>query len=153
MRQTIGLGFIGISLPWPLTYDLDHQTRPRCHQGQSLYQISWPYVELSGLESANRQTGRQTDTHTHTDGTVSITFNADAGGKKGNEIDKKQCHSYESLNYSCLIPCVCSCQAIHSSRTGTDPSTSRFSGYTDAVLHSSHFYAWQSLEECSHSAK
>ena len=31
--------------PWPLTYDLEHQTCPRYYQGQPLYQISWPYVK------------------------------------------------------------------------------------------------------------
>ena len=35
-------------------------------------------------ESAERQTDGQTDTHTHTDGTDSITSTADAGGNKSN---------------------------------------------------------------------
>ena len=45
-----------------LTYDLDLRTCPRYYQGQSLYQISWPYAKRFSRESANWQT----HTHTHT---------------------------------------------------------------------------------------
>ncbi len=54
------------SWPWPLTYDLDQQTRLRYYQRQSLYQISWPYVEQFGRESANKQTHTHIHTHTQT---------------------------------------------------------------------------------------
>ncbi len=70
--------------PWPLTYDRDHQTCPRGHQGQSLYQILWPYVNWFSLESVHKlththtQTDRQTDRQT--DHSVFITSTADAGG-------------------------------------------------------------------------
>ena len=40
------------SWPWPLTYDLDLQTRPRYYQGQCLYQFSGPYVKPFNRESA-----------------------------------------------------------------------------------------------------
>ncbi len=65
--------------PWPLTYDLDLRTCPRYHQGQSMYQISWPYAKRFSRESAINW---QTDRHTHTDGSVFITSTADAGGNK-----------------------------------------------------------------------
>ncbi len=39
--------------------DLDLQTRPRYYQGQSMYQISWPYAKQFSCESANWQTARQ----------------------------------------------------------------------------------------------
>ena len=64
------------SWPWPLTYDLDQQTHSRYYQCQPLYQISWPCVKWFGCESANKQT----HTHRHTNGSVSISSTADAGG-------------------------------------------------------------------------
>ena len=60
--------------PWPLTSDLDHQTNLRYHQGQSLYQILWPYINPFNRENANKQI------RTHTNGSVSITLTAHAGG-------------------------------------------------------------------------
>ncbi len=57
-----------------LTFDLDHQTHPRFYQGQSLYQILWPYVNQFSCESAHKLTD------THTNGSVLITSTADAGG-------------------------------------------------------------------------
>ncbi len=79
MCQTIGQGLVSVNSnkktlkktfltwwPWPLTYDLEHQNCPRCHQGQSLYQISWPYIKRFSCESANRQTHWHTHTYTHT---------------------------------------------------------------------------------------
>ena len=66
--------------PWPLTYDLDHQSRPRFYQGQSLCQILWPNIKWFGRESADILTHRQT--HIHTEGSVFLTSTADAGGKK-----------------------------------------------------------------------
>ncbi len=50
--------------PWPLSYDLDHQTRPRCHQGQSLCQILWLYINQFYRESAHTLTHRHTHTQT-----------------------------------------------------------------------------------------
>ncbi len=55
--------------PWPLTYDLDHQTRLRLYQGQSLYQLYCQYIKRFGCDSANEQTDRkmerQKDTQKH----------------------------------------------------------------------------------------
>ena len=61
--------------PWPLTYDPDHQTHPRYHQGQSPRQILASYVKRFNRESAEWQTDA------HTDGTDFIPSTADAGGK------------------------------------------------------------------------
>ncbi len=47
--------------PWPLTYDLDLWTHLRYCQGQSLHQISGPYIERFSRENANRRTDGQTD--------------------------------------------------------------------------------------------
>ncbi len=44
-----------------LTYDLDHRTHLRYHQGQSLHQILGPYVKRFRRERAEWQTHRQTD--------------------------------------------------------------------------------------------
>ncbi len=78
--HTMGQDFIwGYSnqktLLWPLIYDLDHRTRPRFHQCQSLYQFWCPYIKRFGRESAD-----YTQTDRHTNGTDSITSTADAGG-------------------------------------------------------------------------
>ena len=42
-----------------LTYDLNHPTWPRFHQGQSLYHVLCPYIKWLGSESANELTDRR----------------------------------------------------------------------------------------------
>ena len=71
--------------PWPLTYDLDHRTRSRYHQGQSLY-MTIPHDHTSNGSAMRALTDRQTHTHTHTDGSVSIPSTADGGGKKSRDL-------------------------------------------------------------------
>ncbi len=50
--------------PWPLTYDLDPQTRSRYCQDTPSYQLSRPYVERISRESVNRRTDTQMDRQT-----------------------------------------------------------------------------------------
>ncbi len=38
--------------PWPLTYDFDLRTHPRCHQWWCSYQIVGPYIKRFNCESA-----------------------------------------------------------------------------------------------------
>ncbi len=61
-----------------LTYDLDHRTWPRCHEGSSPYRNLCPYVKRFSQVIAKLQT----DTHTQTHGTDSITSDRCAGGNK-----------------------------------------------------------------------
>ncbi len=82
--------------PWPLTYDLDHWSRSRGDQCQSLYQFSGPYVNSFGCDSANWHTAR------HTNRTDFITLTADAGGNEWQFIG----HAL-SLAMHCLIDPSC----------------------------------------------
>ena len=75
-----------------MTRTFDLRTRLRYYQGQSLYQISWPYTKQFSRESADRQTD------THTDGSVFITSTADAGGNKS-WSPMKNYFSHLSNNY------------------------------------------------------
>ena len=60
IRKTWKITFL-TKWPWPLTYDLDHRTRSRFHQGQSLYQVSCPHANGLALRVL---TNWQTDRHT-----------------------------------------------------------------------------------------
>ena len=60
IRKTWKITFL-TEWPWSLTYDPDHQTWSRFHQGQSLYQVSCPYIKWFGSESADELTDGRTE--------------------------------------------------------------------------------------------